>query len=651
MAGARGAPQLTGMNQCGHGPQSRSVAAFLGFLQVLVVACGASEGSGPTNGGVGGNGGVAGAAAASASGGRSAGTAGANAGVSGNVAVNGGNGIGGGAGISGIAGMSGDTGTSGVAGAGGGAESSGSAGAGGSGGGAGAVGAPNLYATSAGLVEVYVNGASLGKSTNAGALLAVAATLKTGAENVIAIRATKGSANKAYLLAELDGAFGKAGTSTQWKAKPASTADEQTGSAWATAEYGDNGWAAATDVQVSPTAAEMVRGPAHGVWTSNASDSAALFRMRFYIPASWDAAKPYGFGAAVTGGAGGSAVTVSTAAALVAAVAGDAPKVIQISGTIDFTGSEGATSASGCYVAQCPSGASEYILGKLGACDGKTTFDVTFDSVGLKPLAIGSNKTLIGVGANATIKGKGLIFNNGVNNVVVRNLTITNINPQVVWGGDALSFVGAKNIWLDHNRVSLVGRQFIVTHNGANTGITLSYNDFDGSTPYSATCNGAHYYVMLNLGAGDEITAHGNWIHNTSGRAPHAGGSAGAAVYMHFINDYFMTVPGHAVDASTGASLLFEGTYFQNVTTPFMADAGSNYAPVASNAASTSSACTAAIGRSCVANATSSNTVTTFPLAQAALTAMGSRKSALVQAYPANEVPYSVPHLAGPGHI
>ena len=544
----------------------------------------------------------------------------------------------------------GTSGASGSAEVGGSAGAGGSAGVDGSAGSGGMTGTPNLYATSASLVEVYVNGALLGKSASAGALLAVAAKLNPGAENIIAIRAAKGSASKPCLLAEMDGVFGKAGTSAQWKTKAATTADEQTGDAWTKAGYSDSAWAAAQDVQVNPTATEMVNGPARGIWTSSASDSTALFRMRFYIPANWDAARPDGFGRAVTGGVGGGIVTVSTAAELGAAVSGNAAKIIQVSGTIDFTGSEGMTSASGCYVKQCASGSSEYILGQLGACDGKTTFDVAFDSAGVTPLAVGSNKTLIGIGAHATIKGKGLIFNSGVSNVIVRNLTITDINPQVVWGGDAVSFAGARNIWLDHDRISLIGRQFIVSHDGANTGITLSYNDFDGRTPYSATCNGSHYYILLILGSGDKITAQGNWIHDSSGRAPHAGGVTGAAVNMQWANDYFMTVPGHAADSSTGANLLFEGTYFQDVTTPFLTDPGYSYAPVASNVASTASACSSAIGRSCVANATNS-TPATFPLDQAAISAMSGDKGSLVQAYPATEVPYSVPHLAGPGHI
>ena len=373
--------------------------------------------------------------------------------------------------------------------------------------------------------------------------------------------------------------------------------------------------------------------------------------MRFYIPANWSAAKAYGFASGVTGGEGGSVITVTTAAQLAAAVTGTAAKIIQISGTIDFAGSEGTTSNTCCYVAQCASGQSEYITDDLGACAGKTTFSCSYDTAGTKALAIGSNKTLVGIGPNATLKGKGITLGNGVSNVIVRNLTITNLNPQVVWGGDAIDFGGAKNVWIDHNRISLIGRQFLVTHNNANTNVTLSYNDFDGNTPYSATCNGAHYYLMLIVGTGgDRITMQGNWIRSVSGRSPHAGGNADSSVLMHFVNNYYQSMPGHASDAASGANLLFEGTVFQSVTTPFVAgDGGFNYAPVASNLSSTNSACTAALGRNCVANVNSASG--SFPLDAAALNAMTAYKSAAAQPYPASEVPNTVPHLAGPGHI
>ncbi len=581
------------------------------------------------------NGGMSGAGGATSTG--SDGSAQGGAGIggaledAGNSGMGGARGLGGTTGSGGTPGLGGATGTGGMSGTG------------------GTTAPPNLYATSAAVVEVFVNGVAIGTSTVTGALFSAAVTLNRGAENIIAIRASKGSAANPYLHAQMNGTFGKAGTSTRWKAKAAATADELTGSAWAATGFNDATWAAAKDVNVSPTASVMTAGPAHGIWTSSAADATAIFRMRFYIPAGWSAATPVGFGSAVTGGLGGTVINVTTAAQLAAAVVGNAAKIIQVAGTIDFTGSEGSTTASGCALGTC---GSEFILGALGGCTGLPTFNITYDTAGTTPLSVGSNTTIIGIGPNATIKGKGFLFGTGANNIIIRNLTITSINAQVVWGGDALSFTGARNVWIDHNRISLIGRQFVVTHFSPNTNITLSYNDFDGNTPYSATCNGAHYWVMLILGTGDTITALGNWIHQTSGRGPHAGGAVGAVVNMQFVNDYYMTVPGHAVDPAPTANLLYEGTYFQDVTTPFIAtDGGSSYAPVATTLGSTTAACTSAIGRGCVANATNSSTATTFPLDSAALTSMAPFRASMVAPYPAAEVPNSVPHLAGPGHF
>ncbi|MGC4089501.1 MAG: hypothetical protein QM756_16745 [Polyangiaceae bacterium] len=599
------------------------------------------------SGGVDASGGTTSNSGGSAAGGASGGSTGGS--TNGGSSPSGGSATGGAANSGGVPGSGGATSSGGTTNFGGTSATSGGAlASGGSTGGTTA--APNLWATAANTVEVFVNGASLGKSSTAGALLAVAASLNAGAENIIAIRASKGSATTPYLHAEMDGAFGKAGSSSQWKAKVAGTSDEQTGSAWAATAYADSAWSAAKDVNVAPTASPLSSGPARGIWTTSSADATALFRMRFYIPANWSASKPYGFGSAVTGGQGGTVVSVTTPAQLTAAVSGNAAKIIQISGNIDFTGSEGTASDTCCYVQQCKSGQSEYITNAQGACSGLTTFSCSYDKAGTTPLVVGSNKTLIGVGPNATVKGKGFILPNGTSNVIIRNLTLTNINPQVVWGGDGIDLSGAKNVWIDHNRISLIARQFIVSHFNPNPNVTISYNDFDGATPYSATCNGAHYYAFLFLGSGDTISMQGNWLHNTSGRSPHAGGNTTANVVMHWLNDYMLTIPGHASDAGTGANLLYEGSVFQDVTTPFQTGSGGfNYAPLASNLGSTSAACQSALGRACVANSTNSSS--TFPLDAAALTAMSANRASAIQAYPASEVPYSVPHLAGPGHI
>lgn len=342
------------------------------------------------------------------------------------------------------------------------------------------------------------------------------------------LRATRGSSAAPFVLAEIDSAAGKAGSSALWKAKAAvgTEATAATGP-WTALGFDDSSWASAAAVNGSPGSGFPTSGPARGMWSASASDAAVLFRLKLFIPAGVSIDQPAGFATGVTGGTGGEVVTVTTTAALAAAVAGNTPRVVQTAGVIDFTGTEGTTTAASCFQAQCSDGTFEYITNDLGACTsaGKATFNVTFDKAGKTPLAVGSNKTIIGIGPSAAIRGKGLTMTGGVSNIAIRNLTITSINPQIVWGGDALTIDNASRIWIDHVRVSLIGRQFLVTGFGAASNVTLSWVEFDGRTSFSATCNGSHYWLMLTTGANDTITVVNSWIHNTSGRGPHAGGS------------------------------------------------------------------------------------------------------------------------------
>ncbi len=75
-----------------------------------------------------------------------------------------------------------------------------------------------------------------------------------------------------------------------------------------------------------------------------------------------------------------------------------------------------------------------------------------------------------------------------------------------------------------------IGRQFLVTYQTSNTGITISSCTFDGNTPNSPFCDNKHYWVWLFWGTDDRITLINNKIVNTSGRLPHAGGYATAKV-------------------------------------------------------------------------------------------------------------------------
>jgi pectin lyase len=63
-------------------------------------------------------------------------------------------------------------------------------------------------------------------------------------------------------------------------------------------------------------------------------------------------------------------------------------------------------------------------------------------------LTVGSNKSIIGVGAKGVLRGKGLRMANGAKNVIIQNIHITDLNPQYIWGGDAITVDGSDLIWV-----------------------------------------------------------------------------------------------------------------------------------------------------------------------------------------------------------
>lgn len=520
----------------------------------------------------------------------------------------------------------------------------------------------SLVAASSGTLEVFVDGFSAGKTTLPGEVLTTMIALPLGVTHSLAVHANDQATKTPYVRLQVSGAFGKTGSSTRWKAT-AATGEESINStnSWTTPQLDDSAWPRATAVDSTIHDAAFSGGPARAIWSSSNADASVLLRTRLYVPESLLTRGPTGFGNAASGGDGGEVVKVSTRETLVSALAGDSPRILELTGVIDFTGSEGKTTSAGCFQKQCPAPLeSELITNQLGACDsaGVPTFPVTLDKAGTKPITVGSNKTILGVGADAVIKGKGLSLSGGVSNIIIRNLAITDINPQVVWGGDALTIDDASRIWIDHVRVSRIGRQMLVTGFGAAREVTVSFSEFDGQTPYAAYCDGAHYWVWLILGANDSLSFVSNWIHHTSGRAPHAGGMKDASNVTHLLNNYYEDVLGHAVNPLTPlAKILLEGNNFERVRQPIQLDTrtppgpGLAFAPMPSASAMVDTACKAALGRVCEGNLAAPQSGP-FPLDQGVLDAFGATPAdPSVVPYPANAVPDVVPHFAGPGHI
>ncbi|KAF0325154.1 pectin lyase 2 [Colletotrichum sp. SAR11_59] len=307
-----------------------------------------------------------------------------------------------------------------------------------------------------------------------------------------------------------------------------------------------------------------------------------------------------GFAKGVTGGGSATPVYPSTTAELASYLKDSSARVIVLTKTFDFTGTEGTTTETGC----APYGTAAACQVAINKDDWCTNYQpnapkvsVSYDKAPFNPLIVGSNKSLIGQGSKGVIKGKGIRITNSAKNVIIQNIHITNLNPQYVWGGDAISLDGTDLVWIDHVKTSLIGRQHIVLGNGASNRVTISNNEIDGVTSWSATCDNHHYWGVYLTGSNDMVTFKNNYIHNTSGRSPKIAGNS----LVHVVNNFFYNINNHAMEADAGAKVVLEGNIFQNVVASMQSGlAGKVFA---SPDSSTNAQCSSYLGHACQLNA------------------------------------------------
>ncbi|KUJ06909.1 pectin lyase A [Mollisia scopiformis] len=271
-----------------------------------------------------------------------------------------------------------------------------------------------------------------------------------------------------------------------------------------------------------------------------------------------------GFAKGVTGGGSATPVYPDTIDELVTYLASDEAQVIVLTKTFDFTGSEGTVTSSGCKPWGTGS-ACQIAIDQDDWCENyepdAPTTTVTYDAAGVLGMTIASDKTLIGQGSTGVIKGKGIRMVSGVSNIIIQNVFITDINPQYVWGGDAITIDDADMIWIDHVTTSLIGRQHIVLGTSASNRVTISNCEINGVTFWSATCDGYHYWGIYLDGSNDLVTMKGNYIYHTSGRAPKVQGNT----LLHAVNNYWYDNSNHAFEIGEGAYIVAEGNVFQNI--------------------------------------------------------------------------------------
>jgi pectin lyase len=172
-----------------------------------------------------------------------------------------------------------------------------------------------------------------------------------------------------------------------------------------------------------------------------------------------------GFASGTTGGGSVAAAAPSDISQLTKWLGDSTPRVILIDKEFNYLSSEGKCTDCKCCIPEsntCGS-AGQNAIDNSDWCGSYPTTTCTYDKAGLEGITVASNKTIVGVGSDGVIRGKGLQMKNGVSNVIIQNIHITELNPQFIWGGDAITLDGTDQIWIDHVKVSLVGRQMFVS--------------------------------------------------------------------------------------------------------------------------------------------------------------------------------------------
>nr|MDT0659624.1 pectate lyase [Micromonospora sp. DSM 115978] len=227
-----------------------------------------------------------------------------------------------------------------------------------------------------------------------------------------------------------------------------------------------------------------------------------------------------------TGGAGGPVVTVRGTAEFLDYIARPGPYVIQVVGTITLP---------------------------TGTSDGM--YDVS------------SDKTIVGVGSDATLSGGGLNIGlpvndattsppaNAVHNVIIRNLHLTGATDDLI---NVQMF--SHHIWIDHNEFSNGDDGAVDIKRGSDF-VTVSWNHF-------------HDHDKTLLLSHDEdagpqdigrlrVTYHHNYFNRSDQRHPRVRFSALAHVYNNYYYDN-----SYGVASTYDAGVLMENNYFYSVNNP-----------------------------------------------------------------------------------
>ncbi len=431
---------------------------------------------------------------------------------------------------------------------------------------------PGLHVVARDAFRVLLNGELVVESSAPREGTFVPLTLLPG-DNVVAVVVSAASGTPAALLS-LEGLDGSTVSDAAWKVSDAPAPD------YARPEADDAGWEDATDYGAPGVLAGCDRArsfptdsAAHWIGPAEGGGQTVVLRRRISVAAA-------GFAQGTTGGGGAPPTLVSTFEDF-DDLASDAetPTVIVLAeGVHDFRDAPRAQEVCATACSENASKTRYDVLGPEETCGGELVLRTRSD----RRVLVGSNKTIVGLGRGAAVRGISLDFTSK-QNVILRNVALYDVNHDLFEAGDAMTLSGAKRVWVDHVTTKWISDDFASV--GAGSGdVTFSWVHFDGVTDTS--CRGFHTFAA-SVDASTVTFDHCFFDHVES----HSPRVDNPGAQVHLVNSLFADNAGYAVGAVCEGQALLEGNTFQRVVVPTQRSACSDdtrpgriLAPAGSNA-------------------------------------------------------------------
>ena len=420
---------------------------------------------------------------------------------------------------------------------------------------------PGIIVVGSGSFKLYLNGRLLVTDAQGGKPQFIPMTFLPG-KNVVAVDAVKGAAAQGVLV-QIDELERSYVSGAGWKVTSKPSAQ------WLSAAYDDSGWEAAAEtgsVQASPVERlpdKVLEPAAKWIWSPRADDQQVALRYTFTIRAE-------GFAHNVIGGEGGRMVVVKSVDEIVQLVQSSERLIIVIpEGVYDFRQKTKVMAAANPNDANDPSKGVSYRLvygeGLLGRDPGAAMVEVERWN---RVLWVGSDKTILGMGRGAHLRGASFYVSSPAKNVIFRNLCIFDVNPHLIEAGDGVEGVGCDGLWVDHCTFRWIsdGNDMSGDNPGCRA-VTFSWVHYSGANQW--TIAGRDHFAALIINS--EVTYHHMWWDTVNGRAPKA---ADKQTKIHVYNNYYTDNTYHEVGASEGAQVLLEGSNFQDVFIATMRESG-----------------------------------------------------------------------------